>query len=179
MIVDRIEMIVGRIEMIVGRIELIVDKIVVDKVVVDKVVLIVVDRIVSAGKAVGGRIAGRAVGVGSSAGSPTRGDSARDNWAGNPAGNCRQNWAALLPIIVIRIVITPTHNSSFLPSTRHDAARALHRTPRTARSARSPDPTHSDGDPRSPPSRCLLPSESSAGVSLQGGALIGGSGWGA
>ena len=84
-----------------------------------------------------------------------------------------------IPIIVIRIVITPTHNSPFLPSTRHDAARALHRTPRTARSARSPDPTHSDGDPRSPPSRCLLPSESSAGVSLQGGALIGGSGWGA
>lgn len=91
------QMIVGKIEMIVGRIELIVDKIVVDRVVlivVDKVVLIVVDRIVSAGKAVGDRTAGRAVGVGSSAGSPTREDSARYNWAGNPAGNCRQNWAA-------------------------------------------------------------------------------------
>lgn len=100
MIVGKIEMIVDRIEMIVGKIELIVDKIemidrvVVDKIVVDKVVLIVVDRIVSAGKAVGGRTAGRAVGVGSSAGSPAQGDSARDNWAGNPAGNCRQNWAA-------------------------------------------------------------------------------------
>ena len=92
-VVDRIEMMVDRIEMIVGKIEMI-DRVVVDKIVVDKVVMTVVDRIVSAGKAVGGRIADRAVGVGSSAGSPTRGDSARDNWAGNPAGNCRQNWAA-------------------------------------------------------------------------------------
>lgn len=94
MIVGKIEMIVGRIELIVGRFELIVDKIVVDKIVVDRIVMTVVDRIVSAGKAVGDRTAGRAVGVGSSAGSPTREDSARYNWAGNPAGNCRQNWAA-------------------------------------------------------------------------------------